>query len=360
MSVRPHKTKSNTWVIDYYPEGRKGKRVQRQFRGSETEARTLEMNLRRAPGQGIKTRPKVIDLIPTWLEFCRNNLAPTTCRDIKGCVALHILPFFGHTYIFTLTPQLIEEYKTKRRKEPAKGYKNGQDERPEVRSSVGKRTINKELSYFSSFLSWASDSGHCEPVPFKIKKFPKIRPPKPHPLNLEQIDTLLDAIEPCYLLIVMLMCDAGLRKTEALKLRADDIELDRSIIYVRGKGNKERIVPIMTARLEEALSQEISKAESPESYLSVNPKTGKPFSAIKKALSRAAKKADISRHVNHHLLRHSWGTNATIAGLDFRAIQSIMGHSDPRTTQLYSQIAAQYLHDQGRKFDHHTSDNSDA
>jgi integrase len=80
-------------------------------------------------------------------------------------------------------------------------------------------------------------------------------------------------IEPEYRLIYLLMADAGLRLTEAITLQRSAIEFDHGVMFLTGKGNKERIVPITTDRL----LQELEKRRGVEGYLSVNPKTQKPY-----------------------------------------------------------------------------------
>ena len=83
--------------------------------------------------------------------------------------------------------------------------------------TVSKRTTSKELSYLSSMMTWAEENDLCNPLPFKIKGFPKrqTRPPRPRPLSPEEITALYEAIEPEYKLILLLLADAGLRKSEA-------------------------------------------------------------------------------------------------------------------------------------------------
>ncbi|NDY41275.1 tyrosine-type recombinase/integrase [Dissulfurirhabdus thermomarina] len=333
MSVRPHPTKGEGWwVIDYYPQGRRGKRVRVPFQGTEGEARALELELRRGPQLQNLVAPAIKDLVPEWLRHCENNLAPSTCRDIVSALRV-LVPFWGHLRPPQLTQGLAEQYKAAR-----------------LREGVTRRTVNKELSYFSSLLTWATRNGHMHPLPFRIPKFPprQTRPPIPRPLSPEQVTRLLEALEPHYRLPVLLMADVGLRKSEALRLEAEQVDLARGILWIRGKGNKERIVPITTDRLREAL--EVALQDHPTGPLTRNPRTGRPYDSLKKALDRAGRAAGIPQRVHHHLLRHTFCTQAMVAGLDPRAVQAIAGHSDPRVTQIYTHIAAEWLQAEARKF----------
>ncbi|UTG93164.1 tyrosine-type recombinase/integrase [Geobacter sulfurreducens] len=331
MSVREHPTKANIWIIDYYPQGRKGKRVRVHFVGNEAEARALELEIRRQHVNSIPINPKIVDAIPDWLQEMANNYQPTTLRDAKTCLK-HLVPFFGHLFFNRLTPGLIEKFKSHR-----------------LATGVSKRTINKELTYFSSLINWAVDNGYAEPLPFKIKKFPKVKAPKPIIPHPDEIEAIIDHIEPKYRPVLLLLYDGGMRRSEALKLKAESINLKTNLILFTGKGNKERIIPITTNRLREELEKVLEKTK--QGYLFVNPKTGKPYDGIRKALIRAAEKAGVERRVYHHLLRHSFGTHALAAGLNLRAIQGVMGHSTSKTTEIYTHLLGDYLAEESKKFD---------
>jgi integrase/recombinase XerD len=84
-------------------------------------------------------------------------------------------------------------------------------------------------------------------------------------------------------------------------------------------------------------------------YLSLNPQTKRPYYSIRKALLRAAKNAKVAKSVYHHILRHSFGTLATVAGVDLKAVQIMMGHESPDTTAMYQHLAADYLKEQAKK-----------
>lgn len=330
MSVRKHPIKPNTWVIDYYPQGRRGKRVRVDFVGNEAEALALELEIRRQHVNATPINPKVVDAIPDWLQGVQNNYQPTTLRDAKNCLK-HLVPFFGHMFFNRLTPGLIEKYKGQR-----------------LLTGVKKRTINKELTYFSSLANWAVDNGYAEPLPFKIKKFPKVKSPRPVIPHPDEIEAIIDKIEPEYKGIFLLLYDGGMRRSEALTLKAEAISLKTNLILFTGKGNKERIIPIVTNRLREELERALEKVK--RGYLFVNPKTSKPYYGIRKALIRAAEKAGIEKRVYHHLLRHSFGTHALAAGLNLRAIQGVLGHSTSKTTEIYTHLLGDYLSDEAKKF----------
>jgi len=339
MSVHPHKTKPDTWIIDYYPAGGKGLRIREVFPGSEADARVYEAEMRKAHMPEMPISPKIIDVIPEWLAFYETNRSPNTFRDVKNSFIKNLTPYFGQLQFCRLTAPRIEEYKRRR-----------------IKDGVSKRTINKELAYFSSLIRYAVEHDYAHPLPFKLRGFSGVRSPRPNVPHHSVIKRLLAAAEPEYLGIFLLLYDTGLRLTEALTLTAGRVNLDTGLIVVRGKGNKERIVPITTKRLKKELFAAITRAAErvvkteDERWLFPNPRTGLPYVDIRKAIARARKKADIKERIYPHLLRHSFGTHALGAGVSMRALQGILGHADMQTTEIYAHLLGEYVTAEARKF----------
>jgi site-specific recombinase XerD len=110
------------------------------------------------------------------------------------------------------------------------------------------------------------------------------------------------------------MVDHGLRQEEAMRIAVEDIDEAHRTIQVLGKGNKYRAVPFMSDRFEHELGKLLAvRRQGP---LVVNPKTGKPYVTIWKAIKRAAKAAEITREVNHHLLRHTFSALTAENGMN--------------------------------------------
>ncbi|MGV0961819.1 MAG: tyrosine-type recombinase/integrase [Limnohabitans sp.] len=330
MSVREHPTKPGVFIVDCRPSGYQGKRVRTEFEGSRDKAEKWErMIMRRHVDQVPVTARAMGSIYHQWISYYRANRAESTAKDVESCWRQWLGPKFAKLQPKVLTRAMIEAYKAER-----------------IKTGIKPRTVTKELSYFSAMLDWAADNDLCDRVPFKVAGYNRkmTAPPKPRPLTPSQITQVHGAIEPEYRLIFLLMADAGLRISEALHLRREDIEFGHGVIFVIGKGNKERIVPITTDRLQAELDQRREVV----GLLSVNRRTGRPFNSIKKALDRAALKVGLGKHLHAHLLRHSFGTNATAAHYDLSALQAIMGHSSVATTGMYQHLAGEYLRSQGR------------
>lgn len=336
MSVRRHPSIPGAWVVDIYPHGRQGKRERIVHPGPEAAARQYELELRRQyRGTSIIIAPKLVDALPDFLDYYRNNRAPRSFGDLQDALK-RLLPHFGNKLFTQLTPALVEQYKAARLATVWKG------------KPITRRTINRELSYLSALCTWAAETGWCNPLPFKIRKFPKVVAKKPIIPSRHDIEALVSAADPAFLPVLLLLYDAGLRKTEALRLRAEDVHLGQGYLRIFGKGGKEAHVPITTDRLRAALSAQMAGVG--EGWLFANPKTGQPLQDIRKALARTAAAAGITGKLYPHLLRHSFGTHALSAGLNLRAIQGIMRHADSKTTELYTHLLGDYLRAEADKF----------
>jgi len=358
MSIHPVKNSKGEIVKDcylvvWYPNGRKGKKEQRRFYGTREEVEEFHLAVRRVNRHEANqaVNPRLVQLADEWLEAYANDHSKTTVRDVRHCLR-PLMAFFGNMQIPAVTPKTIEAYK-KRRLETEilpKGKKPDDFELDREKRFIKPRTINKELSYLSSLINWAADSGYSAPLPFKIKKFPKkmTTPPQTRVLLPEEVQAMIDAIEPEYRTIFLLYYDAGCRREEALQLKKENVRLKQHVIHVTGKGNKERMIDIPTDRLFSALEDACDNVES--GYLFINPKTKKPWYSIRKAINRAARSAGIDERVYAHLFRHTHGTHALIAGMDLRAVQGQLGHSTSKTTEMYTHLVPELRKRQAAKF----------
>jgi site-specific recombinase XerD len=354
------------WIIDYRPQGRKGPRLRREFGSvdhphTKAEALALEMELRRLSRREPVSmiNPKVYDLLGDWKQEYANDHEASTCKDLN-CSLVRLVPFFGPLYLAEITPSLIEQYKGQRlatRVEPKR--RKGESDtayalrHTEQTRTISKRTINKELSYLSGFFKWAAEHRYCDPIRVKLFPVKQTTAARARPLHPDEVNTLLEHLEPQYRLTFLLYNDGGLRRAEVLGggkylgIRAQDVDLGFGLLYVRGKGDKERIVPITTRRLRQSLEDALQTNRT--GHLCINPHTGKPWYSIRKALLRAAEKAGIDKRVYHHLLRHNFGTHAVASGMNLRTVQEIMGHSTIKTTEIYTHMAP-FLQTESEKF----------
>jgi integrase/recombinase XerD len=138
--------------------------------------------------------------------------------------------------------------------------------------------------------------------------------------------------------LIMTCYSAGLRISEALNLKPADIDSKRMMIHIRGgKGKKDRIT-LLSSRLLEIL-REYYRLYKPVEYLFTGQMGGQYSErSAQLVLKEAARRAGITHHVTLHTLRHSFATHLLEKETDLRYIQSLLGHSCPKTTQIYTHI----------------------
>jgi site-specific recombinase XerD len=178
--------------------------------------------------------------------------------------------------------------------------------------------------------------------------WPKVPHRKPDILSLSEVERLLDAAMLASLIsavVAMAAYSAGLRISEACRLRPEDIDSARKLIHVRlGKGGKDRYVMLSECLLE-ILRAYWVQVRPQGGWLFPGRKAGEPITraAVAKALHEAATKAKLRKKVTPHLLRHSFATHLLEAGTDIRTIQVLLGHSSIRSTARYTQVSARHI-----------------
>ena len=161
--------------------------------------------------------------------------------------------------------------------------------------------------------------------------------------------------------IVELLFSSGLRVSELVNLNRDHINLKRREFMVRGKGQKDRPVFISKGAAEHVSTYLNSRTDSlPALFLSYSKRTTTPSTSggyrrlsarsIQRMVSQYALLAGITKHVSPHTMRHSFATDLLMNGADLRSVQSMLGHSNISTTQVYTHVTDQHLKDIHERF----------
>ena len=198
--------------------------------------------------------------------------------------------------------------------------------------------------------------------PVKDVDLPKTGQALPKILSVAEITTLLDSIDTEHprdlrnAAMLEIIYGAGLRVSELIFLKTQDVNLDANVVRVTGKGDKERMVPLgskageITARWK-AHARPLMLKNITSPYLFVaragNPMTRQGFWKI---IKKCAAKAGIARNITPHTLRHSFATHLLEGGADLRSVQTMLGHTDISTTQIYTHISRDYLLRMHEKF----------
>lgn len=355
MSVRPHKDKKTgeiipgAFLISCYPQGRKGKQVKKVIFGTtEAKAKQIELAMRRQFVHAVPHDPKVIDVWPDWLKDYARDHAEGTVKDIEWA-ALKLLAHFGEWHLSRLTLPLFKQYMDKRRKDTwrppiknPKPDKTYQDPKP-----VGKGRINTELKYMGLFLKYCIENKYMLPLPYQIPKFKRVQPPLVILPTPSEIEELLKELHDDARLAVLLMHDAGLRRDEALKSRAEHYYAEEETLFVKGKGGHERIVPVSTDRLRETLKERVKKVK--KGLLLTNPKTDERYGDLCAAIDSATERAGLGKNLYNHVFRHAYATNLLESGADLSTVQHNLGHKDIKTTQRYLHTRLGHRKEDSRK-----------
>lgn len=170
--------------------------------------------------------------------------------------------------------------------------------------------------------------------PKKDKKLPVV-------LNRDEVSRILSVVSNIkHKAILMLVYSAGLRVSEVVKLKVEDIDSGRKLIHVRGaKGRKDRYTILSDVALKTL--KEYQKMYQPQKWLFLGAKPDKhihPMS-VEKIFSGACKKMSIKKDLSVHSLRHSFATHLLESGVDLRYIQELLGHKSSRTTEVYTHVS---------------------
>jgi site-specific recombinase XerD len=172
--------------------------------------------------------------------------------------------------------------------------------------------------------------------------WPRVPHKKPDILSGTEVEKVLAAVgSPVPATVLLTAYGAGLRISEACRLRIQDIDSKRGLIHVRlGKGGKDRYV-MLAARLLGALRAYWTRVRPKGAWLFPGRARGKHLSpsAVRLALKVAVKKARLKKCITAHSMRHAFATHLLEAGNDIRLIQVLLGHASIRTTARYAQVS---------------------
>lgn len=206
-------------------------------------------------------------------------------------------------------------------------------------------TVNIAVNAIKFWLEQVEGGGRKR---YDIKR-PKKEKSLPRVLSRKEVKRVLEPIaNQKHRMILTTIYSCGLRMGELLKLELRDIDGDRGMMHIRcSKHYKDRYVPIPEELLDKLRTY--YKKYRPYKYIfegaKSSPKNPRKYSAtsVRNILNRAVKKAGIKRNVRTHDLRHSFATHMLEAGVDIRYIQRLLGHSNTKTTEIYTHVSMMKL-----------------
>jgi integrase/recombinase XerC len=220
---------------------------------------------------------------------------------------------------------------------------------------IGNSSAARELSAIKAFLSFAREQAGIETAPPRLRG-PRVKKGLPRPVTPDEAINLAvtveeDADQPWIgardRAVLLLLYGAGLRIAEALSLTCAALPL-RETLMVTGKGNKQRMVPLLPI-VREAVADYCAKLPWPQERPDplFRGAKGGPLSQgmVQKAVARARVSLGLPPTATPHALRHSFATHLLGAGADLRSLQELLGHASLGSTQIYTKVDAATLLD---------------
>jgi len=220
------------------------------------------------------------------------------------------------------------------------------------------KSINTIISCLKSYYSFLLSDKHINNNPTSLLKSPKIEKKLPNYLTFDEIIKVIDSIDVTNdlgkrnYLIFLLLYDTGVRISELLNIKINNIDFENRIIKIIGKGNKERIVFFTkeTLKFLNLYINDIFKKFNIKTNYLFSKKNGIVLSRIEvyNIIVKCCENAGITKHVTPHVIRHSFATNMIQNDADIISVKTILGHSNVSTTQIYTHLNKKDLK---RKYD---------
>ena len=262
--------------------------------------------------------------------------------------------FSDNVQVGTISVELVRKYRLWLNR-----YKNSSDE------GLSTLTQSYHLIALRGFLKYLSDR-NLDSLPADKIKLPKVSRKQVNFLHFDEVTRLLDAVtgdDESALrdrAIIELLFSSGLRVSELVNLNRGHINTKRREFMVRGKGQKDRPVFISkpaSERVDEYLATRIDNL--PPLFLSysrnnVASQTGDyrrlTARSIQRMIAKYGKLAGLTKHVHPHAMRHAFATDLLMNGADLRSVQSMLGHANIATTQIYTHVTDEHLRDVHERF----------
>ena len=222
---------------------------------------------------------------------------------------------------------------------------------------LSRNSVARKLSSLRSFYKYLFNNDFIDQNPFRYVATPKKEKRLPKYLGVEDLENLFntpDLSAPLGQrdrLILEVLYASGLRVSELVNIKLDDIDYSKNELRVLGKGNKERIaefgdycLEIIEMFINDGRKKILDKHNKTCDYLIVNEHGNKITTrGIEKIIDNIVKKAALKKHVSPHMLRHTFATHLLNEGCDILTVQELLGHESLETTQVYTHVSNERL-----------------
>jgi integrase len=313
---------SKDWYIDYRINGRRFKRrIGPNKKVAEQVLMDVEVKKAKGDYLGIHEVKKILftDCLDEYLTWAQVNKAPNTFAMNRFYADRLREAFTG--YLSALTAKQVENYKVKRR------------------ATVSPATVNRELALVKHMCTKAVEWGYLKATPLRLVKFLKEPPGRLRYLTREEMGLLVEACSPHLRPIVVTALNTGMRKSEILGLKWQDIDFGAKTITIhQTKNNEPRVIP-MNQTLYDELHQLPRGLHTPYVFCHEN---GERYDEVKRSFTSACRKAGIM-DFRFHDLRHTFASHLVMNGINLKTVQYLLGHKDIRMTLRYAHLSGEHL-----------------
>lgn len=221
------------------------------------------------------------------------------------------------------------------------------------RKSLKARSLALRVASLRSFYRYLVQQGKLKENPASYLQVPKFDKPLPKNLDVDQVNHLLDfdtsedALACRDKAMLELFYSSGLRLDELVSANLLDIDWSEALIRVRGKGNKQRVLPI--GRMAVAAIKDWLKVRGayvgtePDALFLSKQKSRISHRQVQQRVKLWSERQGLAQHLHPHMLRHSFATHMLESSSDLRAVQELLGHANLNTTQVYTHLDFQQL-----------------
>ena len=224
----------------------------------------------------------------------------------------------------------------------------------QISKGLSKITISRRLSSIRSFFKFLHREGYIQSNPAKLVSNPKLPKLLPKFLSVDETFSLVEQPEGIGFMpardraILELLYSSGLRVSELAGLNMEDLNTKQGLVKAKGKGKKERIVPIGTKAIDAIKSYLIERMlmKTREEAVFLN-RLGTRLTdrGVRRIVVKYARASAINGQIGPHTLRHSFASHMLQGGADLRVIQELLGHASLSTTQKYTHLDITHLMD---------------
>lgn len=317
--MRKTKRKEERYSIQYQVDGRRIRKALKGVRSRAEAVKILNQEVADAlRGKHQVQREKITfkNMADLFLEkYSKVNKKSWNTSD--WVYLRRLKPKFGNHELSRISPEMIEEYKAER-----------------LATGIKKCSVNREVSCLRKIFNVAIDWAYAADNPVrKVKLYSEKENIRERILAEDEEERLLSVSYQHLKPMLIVALNSGMRKSEVFNLKWQNVNFEtRQISIKESKGGRERKIPINSTL--SSLLHALKSRNGQSEYVFTNPKTGKPFTDVKKSFDTACTNADID-DLRFHDLRHTFATRLVRRGVDLVIIKELMGHASIVTTQRY-------------------------